>query len=94
LSDKMCRNLALGFKKAPYPICGQSTHKQEFVTCGGVDLKEIDFRSFQSKLHPGLFFAGELLDIDAITGGFNFQNAWTGGWHIATFIDEATKSLS
>lgn len=94
LSDKTCRSLASGLKKARYPICGQSTHKQEFVTCGGVDLKEIDFRSFQSKIHPGLFFAGEVLDVDAITGGFNFQNAWTGAWHIATFIHEATKSLS
>lgn len=94
LSDKACLKIATGIKKATYPICGQSTHKQEFVTCGGVDLKEIDFRSFQSKIHPGLFFAGELLNIDAITGGFNFQNAWTGGWHIAKFILEENKNFS
>jgi predicted Rossmann fold flavoprotein len=94
LSDKMCRQIAQSFKKSSFTICSQSTHKQEFVTCGGVDRKEIDFRSFQSKIHPGLFFAGEVLDIDAITGGFNFQNAWTGGWHIATFISDATQQKS
>lgn len=94
LSDKLCKQIALRLKRSSHSICGQSTHKQEFVTCGGVDLKEVDFRSFQSKIHPGLFFAGEILNIDAITGGFNFQNAWTGGWHIATFIyEEATKKF-
>ncbi|WP_295178395.1 NAD(P)/FAD-dependent oxidoreductase, partial [uncultured Christiangramia sp.] len=47
---------------------------------GGIDLKEVDFQTFESKLHPNLYFAGEILNIDAITGGFNFQNAWTGGF--------------
>lgn len=64
-------------------IEGQSTHKAEFVTCGGIDLKEIDFKRFESRKRKRLFFAGEILDIDAVTGGFNFQNAWTGAWHIA-----------
>jgi predicted Rossmann fold flavoprotein len=61
-------------------VHGKSRYKDEFVECGGVDLKEIDEHTMQSKLCPGLFFAGELLDVDGITGGFNFQNAWTGGW--------------
>lgn len=67
----------------PLRVEGKSTFKEEFVTAGGIDLKEVDFRTFQSRLHPGLFFAGEVLDIDAITGGFNFQNAWTGAYHAA-----------
>lgn len=60
-----------------YLISGKTTHKEEFVTCGGVDLKEILFKTMRSKKCPGLFFAGEILDIDGVTGGFNFQNAWT-----------------
>lgn len=63
-----------------FEVQGKSTFKDEFVTAGGVDLKEINFKTFESKRFPGLFFAGEVLDIDAITGGFNFQAAWTGGW--------------
>jgi len=63
-----------------FHIAGKSTFKEEFVTAGGVSLKEIDFKRFVSKLFPNLYFAGEALDIDAITGGFNFQAAWTGGW--------------
>lgn len=59
---------------------GKSLNKEEFVTCGGVKLKEIDFRTMQSRVTPNLFFAGELLDLDGITGGFNFQSAWTTGW--------------
>ncbi|MTB49910.1 NAD(P)/FAD-dependent oxidoreductase [Lewinella sp. W8] len=65
---------------ARFSITGKSTNKEEFVTAGGVDLREIDFRSFRSKIHPSLLLAGEVLDIDAITGGFNFQAAWTGGY--------------
>jgi predicted Rossmann fold flavoprotein len=61
-------------------INGKSLNKDEFVTCGGVHLREIDFKTMQSKLVPGLYFAGELLDIDGITGGFNFQAAWTTGY--------------
>jgi predicted Rossmann fold flavoprotein len=60
-----------------YQIEGKTTHKEEFVTCGGVHLKEIHFKTMESKACPGLFFAGEILDIDGVTGGFNFQNAWT-----------------
>ena len=63
-----------------FQVIGKSTFKDEFVTCGGVELDQIDFKTFKSKLHPNLFFAGEVLNIDAITGGFNFQAAWTGAW--------------
>jgi predicted Rossmann fold flavoprotein len=68
-------------------INGKSTFKDEFVTAGGLDLKEINFKRFESKLHKNLFFAGEVLNIDAVTGGFNFQNAWTGGWIVANAIN-------
>ncbi len=63
-----------------YRVSGKTTNKEEFVTCGGISLKEVDFRTMESKKCPGLYFAGEILDIDGVTGGFNFQNAWTGGW--------------
>ena len=62
-----------------YSVQGKTTNKDEFVTCGGVSLNEIDFKTMESRLVPGLHFAGECLDIDGITGGFNFQAAWTGG---------------
>jgi predicted Rossmann fold flavoprotein len=67
-----------------YQITGKSVFKEEFVTAGGVALNEVDFRTMQSKRCPGLYFAGEILDIDAETGGFNFQNAWTTGWLAGT----------
>jgi predicted Rossmann fold flavoprotein len=63
-----------------FPVTGKSLNKDEFVTCGGVRLNEVNFKTMESKLCPGLFFAGEILDIDGITGGFNFQAAWTTGW--------------
>lgn len=63
-----------------YEVSGKTTFKEEFVTAGGVALNQIDFKSMQSKIVPGVFFAGEILDIDGITGGFNFQAAWTCGW--------------
>ncbi|MCB1232296.1 MAG: NAD(P)/FAD-dependent oxidoreductase [Verrucomicrobiae bacterium] len=62
-----------------FAVTGKSTHRDEFVTCGGVALKEVDFRTMESRLAPGLYFAGEVLDIDGVTGGFNFQAAWTTG---------------
>lgn len=65
---------------AKFQVTGKSTFKEEFVTAGGVSLKEVDFKTFQSRICPNLFLAGEVLDVDAITGGFNFQAAWTGGW--------------
>lgn len=63
-----------------FEVTGKSLNKDEFVTCGGVRLSEVDFKTMQSKVCPGLYFAGELLDIDGLTGGFNFQAAWTTGW--------------
>ncbi len=72
--------LAEKLHRDPYQVKGKTTNKEEFVTCGGVTLKEINFKTMESKICPGLFFAGEILDIDGITGGFNFQNAWTTGY--------------
>jgi hypothetical protein len=63
-----------------FAIQGKGAFKEEFVTCGGVNLKEVDFKTMQSLCCPGLYFAGEILDIDGVTGGFNFQSAWTTGW--------------
>ena len=60
-----------------YQVKGKSTFKEEFVTCGGISLENIDVSSMRSNIHPQLYFAGELMDIDGITGGFNFQAAWT-----------------
>ena len=66
--------------RTEFQVTGKSLNKDEFVTCGGVRLGEVDFKTMQSRICPGLYFAGELLDIDGITGGFNFQAAWTTGW--------------
>lgn len=63
-----------------FPIQGKSTFKEEFVTSGGISLKDINFKTMESIKCPGIYFAGEVLDIDGVTGGFNFQNAWTTGW--------------
>jgi predicted Rossmann fold flavoprotein len=78
-------NAALGtlaghLTAAEFKVVGKSMNKEEFVTCGGVRLSEVDFRTMESKVCPGLHFAGEVLDVDGITGGFNFQAAWTTGW--------------
>ena len=69
-----------------FQVNGKSTFKEEFVTAGGIQLKEVNFKTMESKLLPNLYFAGEILNIDAITGGFNFQNAWTGGFIVAESI--------
>jgi hypothetical protein len=66
--------------RTEFPVTGKSLNKDEFVTCGGVRLGEVDLKTMESRICPGLYFAGELLDIDGITGGFNFQAAWTTGW--------------
>lgn len=80
LNKDQLTNLAEELTSAVFKVTGKSTFKEEFVTAGGIDLKEVDFKTFESKLHKDLYFAGEILNIDAITGGFNFQNAWTGGY--------------
>lgn len=63
-----------------YEIKGRGQYKDEFVTCGGIKLKELNFESLESKLQPNLFLAGELIDVDGVTGGYNLQSAWTTGW--------------
>lgn len=86
LSKGQIQQLAQVLTASVFVISGKSTFKEEFVTAGGVSLKEIDFKTFSSKLFPTLYFTGEVLDIDAVTGGFNFQNAWSGGYIIAQHI--------
>ena len=88
LSNKQLDNLANQLTKSVFNANGKTTFKEEFVTSGGIDLKEINFKRFESKLHKNLFFAGEVLNIDAVTGGFNFQNAWTGGYIAGKAIAE------
>jgi predicted Rossmann fold flavoprotein len=78
MSNKQTEALAHVLLKDTYRVTGKSTFKEEFVTAGGVDLKNMDLRRFESKVLPGLFMVGEILNIDALTGGFNFQAAWTG----------------
>ena len=80
LNTTQLEKLANELTKGIYNANGRTTFKDEFVTAGGVDLKEINFKRFESKKHNNLFFVGEVLNIDAVTGGFNFQNAWTGGY--------------
>lgn len=89
LSNKQLDSLAQQITQCTLPVNGKSTFKDEFVTAGGVDLKEINFKTYESRIHHGLYFAGEVLDIDAVTGGFNFQAAWTGGWIAAEAIAES-----
>lgn len=86
LSNKQLEDLCNQLTNATFNVQGKSTFKDEFVTAGGVDLIEVNFKRFESKLHKNLFFAGEVLNIDAVTGGFNFQNAWTSGWIVANSI--------
>lgn len=83
--------LQLHLLRAPCAMNGKTMNKEEFVTCGGVSLKEVDLRRFASRLHENLFFAGEILDIDGVTGGFNFQAAWTGGFLAGTAAGEAWR---
>lgn len=87
INKNQLQNLANQLIKCLFEVNGKSTFKEEFVTAGGVELKEINFKTFESKLHKNLFLAGEVLNIDAITGGFNFQNCWTGGFVVASAIE-------
>ena len=86
LSKIQLQNLVNQLTNGTFQINGKSTFKEEFVTAGGIDLKEINFKTMESKLHENLYFAGEIVNIDAITGGFNFQNAWTSGYIVATAL--------
>ncbi len=80
LSNKKLDRLLQELQRGIFQINGKSPFKEEFVTCGGVKLGEIDFKTMASKVCPQLYFAGEIIDVDGVTGGFNFQNAWTTGW--------------
>jgi predicted Rossmann fold flavoprotein len=80
LSNKILDKLLLELVQGEYQISGKGAFKEEFVTCGGINLKEVDFKTMESRRCPGLYFAGEILDIDGVTGGFNFQSAWTTAW--------------
>jgi len=81
ISNESLRRLGAAVSASEFEVTGKSLNKEEFVTCGGISLREIDFRTMESRKRSGLHFAGEVLDIDGLTGGFNFQAAWTTGWH-------------
>ena len=80
LSKPQLRKWAEVLTESAFTVVGKSTNKDEFVTAGGISLSEVSFSTMESRIAPGLYFAGEVLDIDALTGGFNFQAAWTTGW--------------
>jgi predicted Rossmann fold flavoprotein len=86
LSKKNSNVLASILINDEYKVAGKTTFKEEFVTCGGISLKEIDLTTMQSKIVPNLYFVGEVIDVDGITGGFNFQNAWSTSWIAAMSI--------
>ncbi|MFM9825533.1 NAD(P)/FAD-dependent oxidoreductase [Flavobacterium sp.] len=86
LSKIQLQNLTHQLTNGTFQVNGKSTFKEEFVTAGGIDLKEINFKTMESKLHENLYFAGEIVNIDAVTGGYNFQNAWTSGFIVANSI--------
>lgn len=84
LTKKICSN--------ELQVEGKTTYKEEFVTAGGISLKEISHTTMESKIVPGLYFAGEVLDVDGVTGGFNFQHAWTSGFIAGKAIAKAAVS--
>jgi predicted Rossmann fold flavoprotein len=86
VSKQQLQKLAEQLTECVFQVNGKSTFKEEFVTAGGVELTEVNFKTYESKLLPQLYFAGEIINVDAITGGFNFQNAWTGGYLAAQGI--------
>ena len=80
ISKSQIESIVKCLTQSSFSIKGRGPFGEEFVTAGGVSLKEINFRTMESKICKGLFFAGEVLDIDGVTGGFNFQHCWTSGW--------------
>lgn len=86
INKSQLEKLARQLTSAVFKVTGKSTFKEEFVTAGGIELKEVNFKTYESKLHNNLFFAGEVLNIDAVTGGFNFQNAWTSAYIASQYI--------
>jgi predicted Rossmann fold flavoprotein len=89
VSKAELRKLAEELTVGEFRIEGKGQFKEEFVTCGGVSLQEVDFKTMESRLVKGLFFAGEVLDIDGLTGGFNFQSSWTTGWLAGKALTES-----
>ena len=87
VSNKAIQQITNVLTASEYAIAGKGVFKDEFVTCGGVRLQDVNFQTMESKICSGLFFAGEILDIDGVTGGFNFQNAWTTAWIAAQGIN-------
>lgn len=90
INKNQLQQLSQELTEATFDVNGKSTFKEEFVTAGGVDLKEINFKTYESKICKNMFLAGEVINVDAITGGFNFQNAWTGAYIVAKAITEVT----
>lgn len=90
LSKQNLRHLLQELTQGQFQVQGKGIFKDEFVTCGGVDLKHINFKTMESRCCPGLYFAGEVIDVDGITGGFNFQNAWTTAWLAAQAIGQSS----
>jgi predicted Rossmann fold flavoprotein len=90
VSKENLQRLAARIAASEFAVEGKSLNKEEFVTCGGIRLREVDFKTMESRLVPGLHFAGEMLDIDGVTGGFNFQAAWTTGWTAGRALAGAT----
>jgi len=90
LPAKNTNKLVEALLRAPFEVKGKTTFKEEFVTCGGVELSQVNMKTLESRLQPGLYFAGEVLDIDGITGGFNFQAAWTTGYLAGRAIAAST----
>lgn len=88
ITSKQQNQLIKNLTAQAFHIKGKTTFKEEFVTCGGIKLNELEVNTMQSKIVDDLFFAGEIIDVDGITGGFNFQNAWTTGWIAAKAIAE------
>ena len=86
LTKNQLINLVSQLTNCSFQVNGKSTFKEEFVTAGGIDLKDINFKMMKSKLHENLYFAGEIVNIDAVTGGYNFQNAWTSGFIVSNSI--------
>lgn len=91
ISNKILNQLVQELTQGSYLIQGKGVFKEEFVTCGGVSLKGVNFKTMESRLSPGLFLAGEILDIDGVTGGFNFQSAWTTGWLAGQAMGQGKK---
>lgn len=90
VSKKQIHQLIEALKRLTLPVSGKSPSKEEFVSCGGIPLSEVDFKTMQSRRVPGLYLGGEILDIDGLTGGFNFQACWSAGWVISDALAAAS----